>query len=243
MVIGGIFAGMVNTVSGSGTLFTLGVMALMNIPLNLANIATRPGVFFQNVTGILVLRRYKQFSLDDIQVAPLIITCTGALLGAVGATVISSGSFNVIATFVMFFLFVQNVLPKRIFKLHLNIAEGVKGYLQHILFFLIGIYGGFIQIGIGILLLSVLIGYLKLPYNKANAFKLVIVLIYTIPTTLYFIISDAILWKPALLLALGQIIGAYLAAVFVSTKPDAAKWAKRVTLLMIIVTLIKIWFF
>lgn len=242
MIAGGLLAGIVNTISGSGTLFTLGVMSLTGIPLNVANIATRPGVFTQNVTGIAVLRKYGQFDRTHLAKGPIIATCLGAIAGAVGAAIISSRSFDLIATIVMAVLLVQYLLPQsRSFSIPDALLNNQK--LKWLLFFIAGVYGGFIQIGIGIVLLTLILGYMKLSYGQANALKLFIVLIYTIPTTLYFIINDLVLWKPALLLAVGQVLGAYVAAMFLSLGKNTAVWAKRITIVMIVATLGKIWFF
>ena len=243
LIGGGIFAGIINTISGSGTLFSLGVMALMDIPLVTANIATRPGVFFQNITGIYVLRKYRQFTKNDIKLWPIVYTGAGAMLGAVCAGIVSGHFFNLIASVVMLLLLLQYLLPLKFLKLTTPLSDKSKHTLHHALFFAAGFYGGFIQIGIGILILTILFRYLAMPYASANAYKLIIITIYTLPTTLYFALTDKILWKPALLLALGQIIGAYLAAVFISVKTNARSWAKWITVLMIVITLLKIWAF
>ena len=95
-IAGGILAGIVNTLSGSGSLFSIGVMVWTGIPLNVANIASRPGVFFQNITGIVVLRKYYKLSVKDIPVKPAIACCIGAMLGAVCATLVTNNSFNFI---------------------------------------------------------------------------------------------------------------------------------------------------
>lgn len=242
-IVGGILAGIVNTLSGSGSLFSIGVMVWAGIPLNVANIASRPGVFFQNITGIVVLRKYYKLSIKDIPVKPAIVCCIGAMLGAVCATQVTSGSFNFIASAVMLVLLLQYLFPNRLFKPFQLSNFKTSGSLGLVLFFLTGFYGGFIQIGIGILVLTLLLDVLKMPYAQSNAYKLALILVYTIPTTLYFALSDNILWKPALMLAAGQVFGAYLAAVFIGKNKSAAYWARHITVLMIIVTLVKIWFF
>ena len=243
LVGGGVLAGVVNTISGSGTLFSLGVMAWLNIPLVTANIATRPGVFFQNLAGVFVLRKYRQFSNDDIKRAPIVLVGLGAMLGAICAGLISGSFFNLVASVVMLFLLVQYLLPRGLLKIKALAFQKNNEVIQPVLFFVTGFYGGFIQIGIGILILTLLLRYMALPYAKANAYKLIIILVYTIPTTLYFVITGMILWKPALLLALGQIIGAYLAALFISVSSYAKQWAKWITVMMILITLLKIWVF
>lgn len=238
LIVGGILAGIVNTISGSGTLFTMGVMSLVDIPLVVANIATRPGVFFQNLAGLIVLRRYRQYDRTDIKILPILFTGIGAMAGAVCAGWISGPAFNLVATVVLIFLLIQYIFP---FRLKVKSGERSRQHFTALLFGLAGFYAGFIQIGIGILLLSILLNQLSMPYAQANAYKLIIILVYTVPTTLYFTYTDAILWKPALLVAAGQIIGATLAAAFISVNTKAVIWAKWITIMMILATLVKIW--
>lgn len=242
-IIGGILAGIVNTLSGSGSLFSIGVMVWSGIPLVTANIASRPGVLFQNITGILVLRKYYKLSIKDIPVKPVLLCCLGAMLGAVCATWVSGAGFNFVASIVMLLLLIQYLLPGRLFKPLKITGLKTSGAIGLLLFFLTGFYGGFIQIGIGILVLTLLLDVLKMPYAQSNAYKLAIILVYTIPTTIYFALSDTILWRPALFLAAGQILGAYLAALFIGKSKSAASWARNITVVMILVTLVKVWFF
>ncbi len=242
LIAGGILAGIVNTISGSGTLFSMGVMSLTGIPLSVANIATRPGVFFQNISGILVLSRYRQFSIKDMSWAPIISTGLGAMSGAVCAGLISGRSFNVIASVVMFLLLVQYLFP-RVTSRFKNSSGKMVLIPNTVLFFMAGFYGGFIQIGIGILILTLLLQRLPMSFAQANAYKLIIILFYTVPTTIYFASINAILWKLALIVAVGQVVGAALAAVFLSVSSKAKVWATWTTVAMIIATLARIWIF
>lgn len=139
-------------------------------------------------------------------------------------------------------LFATYVLPKSIFK-QLSLGIPKSAALIATFLFLGGFYGGFIQIGVGILILSILSGAYNMPYNQSNTYKLIIILIYTIPTTLYFSLTDNVLWRPAILLAVGQIVGAYAAAKFISKNNKAHVWAQAISILMIIATLIKVWFY
>ncbi|WP_420385776.1 sulfite exporter TauE/SafE family protein [Roseivirga sp.] len=242
LITGGLLAGIVNTISGSGTLFSMGVMTLTGIPLVAANTTTRPGVFFQNLTGIIVLRKFNHFNLKSLQPAPILATLLGAMLGAWCATLVSNNSFNLIASIVMMGLLMTYILPSSLFrKLSLGIPKST--WLIGLLLFLGGFYGGFIQIGVGILILSILSGAYQMSYQESNTYKLIIILIYTVPTTLYFSLTDHILWRPAILLTIGQVIGAYGAARFISKNNQAHLWAKVISILMIVATLIKVWFY
>lgn len=242
-ILGGVLAGIVNTLSGSGSLFSIGVMVWSGIPLVVANIASRPGVLLQNITGILVLRKYYPLSSKDIPFKPALVCCLGAMLGAFCATRVSGTHFNTIASVVMLVLLIQYLFPNRLFKAFRISKLQTSGSIGLLLFFLTGFYGGFVQIGIGILVLTLLLDVLKMPYAQSNAYKLAIILIYTIPTTLYFGLNGSIVWRPAILLAIGQILGAYLAAVFIGKNKSAAAWARSITIVMILITLVKVWFF
>ena len=79
-----------------------------------------------------------------------------------------------------------------------------------IVFFGIGIYGGFIQAGVGIFLLAGLV--LSAGYNlkTANPVKILIVLCFTIFALVVFIINNQVNWSAGLVLALGNMSGAWV---------------------------------
>lgn len=89
---------------------------------------------------------------------------------------------------------------------------------------------------------TLLLSALQLPNAESSACKLAIKLIYTLPTSLHSALNGQLLWKPVLLLAIRQVLGACLAAVFIGKNQSAALWGKGVNLLMIPATLAKICF-
>ncbi|PID95649.1 MAG: hypothetical protein CSA94_00485, partial [Bacteroidetes bacterium] len=113
-----------------------------------------------------------------------------------------------------------------------------KWYIQAPLYFFIGIYGGFIQLGTGIFLLSTLILQSKYDLIKANALKLFIILIYS-PFAIYiFMINDQIWWEYGLILGIGNMIGSYLATRF-AIHWDV-KYIRYLLLIMIVVSAFKL---
>jgi len=71
----------------------------------------------------------------------------------------------------------------------------------------IGFYGGFIQVGVGFLLMASLQFLMKLDLVRVNMFKVFIVLIYTIPALLIFALTDNVNWLLGIFLAIGNILG------------------------------------
>jgi uncharacterized membrane protein YfcA len=209
----GIITGMVNTIAGSGTIFSLGAMVFLGIPIEIANTTNRLGVLFQNIAGALSYRRYESLSHLRLPYVAAAATFAGALVGAYFAANVSSGTFELLALVVILGLIMQSVLEIRGTALSFSLRFSQKSPVAEIAtFFLIGLYGGFIQIGVGILLLLGIRAFFQLSWNASNYFKLLIVLIYTVPTTIYFAMVGMIEWQAGTFLALGQIIGAYGAA-------------------------------
>jgi len=243
LLFAGFIAGIVNTLAGSGTIFSFGAMLLLGIPITLANTTNRVGVFFQNLSGITAYLRFRSYSWRDTKPEFLVPTLLGALVGAFLAVDVSERWLNGVASFAMVsLLFTITFDLKKRFS-HLKTSGKAPFWIVFSTFFVVGLYGGFIQIGIGLLLVSVINLFSGLTLTESNFCKLTIILIYTVPTTLYFIYQDKIIWIPALLLSLGQVGGAFVAGIFSNITSNAEFWIKKLLLLMIVVTLVKIFFF
>jgi uncharacterized membrane protein YfcA len=244
LFVAGIVTGMVNTIAGSGTIFALGAMVFLGIPIEIANTTNRLGVLFQNIAGSLSYRRYESLSHLRLPYVAAAATFVGALGGAYFAANVSSGTFELLALVVILALIVQSVLDMRGKKLTFSLRFSSKSTLAEVaVFFLIGLYGGFIQIGVGILLLLGIRAFFQLSWNASNYFKLLIVLIYTVPTTIYFAMVGMIEWQAGIFLALGQIIGAYGAARLFSLNEKLKAYIPYFVLGMLILTALRILLF
>ena len=243
LFLAGVVTGMVNTIAGSGTIFSLGTMVFLGIPIEIANTTNRLGVLFQNIAGSLSYRKYDSLSHLRLPYAAAAATFAGALLGAYFAANVSSGTFELLALVVILALILQSVLDMRgtalTFSLHFSRNSTVA---EVAVFFLIGLYGGFIQIGVGILLLLGIRAFFQLTWNESNYLKLLIVLIYTVPTTVYFAVVGMIRWEAGLFLAAGQIVGAYGAARMFSLNEQLKAFIPYFVLAMLVLTALKILF-
>jgi hypothetical protein len=79
-------------------------------------------------------------------------------------------------------------------------------------YFLIGAYGGFLQVGVGFLYLSLLVGAHAMNLVKANLIKTFLVLGYTILTLVVYGRAGQIAIVPGLVLAAGMAWGGWLGA-------------------------------
>ena len=110
-----------------------------------------------------------------------------------------------------------------------------------IVFFFLGIYGGFINAGIGFVILLFLVYHNKLSLVKANATKVTIVCIYTLAAVVLFAFNDKISWVHGIVLASGNMIGAWISSRLAVKKGDG--YIKIFLIVMVTILAIKLWFF
>jgi uncharacterized membrane protein YfcA len=105
-------------------------------------------------------------------------------------------------------------------------------------FFVVGVYGGFVQAGVGFLILAVttLAG---LDLVRGNALKVLLVLTYIPVTLLLFGLSGKVAWGMGLALAAGNLLGG-LAGVRL-TVLKGHLWVKRIVTAAIVAFAIKLW--
>ena len=88
-----------------------------------------------------------------------------------------------------------------------------------------GIYGGFVQAGVGFILITALAGTLRYDLLRTNALKVLITAAVTLLALIIFIVEDLVRWVPGLVLGVGCMIGAYLGVKFaVNMSQRLMKW-------------------
>ena len=106
-------------------------------------------------------------------------------------------------------------------------------FLQFVIFFLIGLYGGFIQAGIGFFLVAALVLIVGVDLIKANALKLFIVLIYNILAFIVFAVNNQVDYKIGFTLAIGNMLGAFVATrIAVKKGPQFARYVLLIALVI-----------
>ena len=109
-----------------------------------------------------------------------------------------------------------------------------------IAFFFIGVYGGFINAGIGFVIMLFLHYYNRLNLVKVNSAKVVIVLIYTTGAFITFALAGKVNWTFGLFLALGNVLAGWTSSRWSVKKGE--KSIKVFLVVMIILMSIKLLF-
>ncbi len=231
---GGLVAGVMNTFAGFGSVITLSIlMELMGLPANVANGTNRLTIIFAGITSTYTF--YKNGKLK-ITKGRLYIICTfiGALIGVALALMVSNEQFKIIFKFlIVFLLFVLLLNPKRMLREQTEDFD-LPSYILIPVFLCLGIYGGFIQMGMGVFFIVSIVVLGRFNMVEGNALKAFIVLVYTLVALAIFWFNGLVDWRAGLSIALGQGVGAYLAARFASENKQANLWAYRVLVVIIV---------
>ena len=107
--------------------------------------------------------------------------------------------------------------------------------------FAAGVYGGFVQAGVGFILIAALAGGLRFDLVRSNALKLVCTGAFSVVALIVFVLNDQVLWIPGLILGAGTMVGATLSVRFAITVPQSTlKW---ILLVMVSITCGAAWFY
>jgi uncharacterized membrane protein YfcA len=212
VIAAGFVAGFVNTLAGSGSLVTLPVLIFLGLPANVANGTNRVGVLLQNVVGVGSFRQQKVLDLRGglMLAAPAVV---GSILGAQIAVNLNEEMMRrTIGALMVVMLAVILVRPKRWLEGRGEVVNGRPAWSQLLIFFAIGVYGGFIQAGVGIFLLAGLVLGAGYDLVRANAVKLLIVLCFTVSALVVFLVNRQVVWGIGLIMAVGNMLGAWIAS-------------------------------
>ncbi len=228
LLIGGAFAGFVNVLAGGGSMVTIPLLNFAGLPIDMANGTNRVAILLQNIVSVSKFFKEKKLPWKRALLLALFATL-GAILGTTIAITIDRTLLKrIIGVIFLIMLFITLKKPD------LGTVQRKTEYplyVSAILFFLIGIYGGFIQAGVGFFLVYALVLVEGYDLVSANAVKVSIVLLYTIISLSMFAFKGMVDWKLGLILAIGNMTGAYVGTVFAIFK--GSQWVKWVLIIMV----------
>lgn len=233
LLFAGFAVGFINTIAGSGTVITYSLFMFLGLSAPFANGTIRFGVIMQTLTASLNFNRQNVLEVKKglLLALPTII---GSIIGAQIAVKIDKEIFEILIAIVMLtmgiFLFIK---PQRWLEGTKTLQSKKIGLKSILLFFLIGVYGGFIHIGVGIFLIAALVLQLGYDLVKANALKVFIVFLYSPFALCVFMLSGQIHYGMGAIASLGNILGGFIASYFaVSWGANFVRW---ILILVIIV--------
>lgn len=237
LAVGGL-AGFLNVLSAGGSMLTLPALMFMGLDTATANGTNRVGIVLQNITAVWRFRRsgHRYWRLGLLLSIPAV---AGALLGAWAAVHVGDDFFRWVLILVMIGASALMLLPPpaRVRTTRLEASRTRWPVLAAML--VIGFYGGFIQVAVGILFIVLLYRVLGIDLVQVNALKVMVVLVYMVPALGIFVATGHVAWSYGLVLAAGSMAGAWL-AVHVTVGPSGTILVQRFTLAVIAVIIVKL---
>ena len=258
-ILAGIVAGIINTLAGSGSAVTLPMLVFLGLDGGAANATNRIGVIIQNVVGIATFARSGRMQLRGEQSAKQqaenildadslrfglwlsLAGMPGAVVGAYVATLLDKDAMNLAIGGMLIVVLVTIFFnPTKWLREKSEVRKERPEPFVLLLFFAIGIYGGFIQAGVGVFLVTALVLGVGYTIVHANAVKLIFVLALNVVAFIVFILSPLeINWGIGALMAVGQSIGAWAAVRFAVTVKDANRWVRYLLIVVVIYSILR----
>ena len=207
LVLAGFASAFINVMAGGGSAVTLIILEPLLGP-NIANATNRVAIVFANILGTANFSR-KKLVPWKLSFSLLFPTMIGTGLGAWVATRVSNETMRTAFAVVLVGVALSVLLkPSAWVKGQVDPRLGKWG--KAAAFLAIGFYGGFIQVGVGFLLISGLVLGCGLDLVKGSAAKMFLIACYTALALGIFVLADQVNWGVGLVMAIGNCSGAWL---------------------------------
>jgi uncharacterized membrane protein YfcA len=235
LIAGGFVCGVINALAGGGSFVTLPLLLWMGLPPQVANATNRVAIVVQCAGGVTTYHRHgvRPWRHLPALAVPMVL---GALLGAYAAAHLDETVFRKAAA-LLFVLMIATVFIKPRRWAQERPAPRIRPLLYPV-FFLVGAYGGFLQAGVGTLILGLLVIAGGYDVVAGNALKFSLALTFTTAALLLFAGAGQVRWLPGMGLAIGTIAGGVVGARLVIAR--GVRWVRIVVVLSALAAIAKL---
>lgn len=213
IALAGVWAGLINTVVGSGTLVTFPVLVALGYPPVTATTSNAIGLITGSITGAVGYRS-ELTGHGRRLVGYAVASCLGAIGGTVLLLSLPADAFEtivpVLVAISVLLVIVQPVLSRRLGKR--AAVDRSASPLLYVLIFLVGIYGGYFTAAQGIMLVGVMGLLLADPLQRLNAFKNTLTAVVNLVAGVIYAFVAPVSWPVVAVLAVSSIVGGLLGA-------------------------------
>jgi uncharacterized membrane protein YfcA len=241
LAVVGLVAGVVNTVAGAGSLLSLRALMLLGLPADVANGTNRVAVLVQSTTAARGLDPGR--TIDSTSILRAVVpSSAGALAGAIGASVLPERVLRWVLIVVLLGVAVTSAIPtKKPAPRPSSTGDGRATSTEPsddgplvltprvaLWLFVAGAYGGFLQAGVGLVLLFALGRIAGLGLVRANALKAIAVACFTLVALAVFVLRGQVAWGPAVVMSVGAFAGAKLGVAY------ALRWSSQLKVVVVV---------
>jgi uncharacterized protein len=232
----GVISGALNVVAGGGSFLILPLLLFFGMPSALANGTNRVGVLTQNFGGVAGFHRHGAIDWHWAVTAS-IPALLGASIGVWTALTIPDFAFRRVLSIAMVCVTLWSLLNRQRNPNRRELRPPTHP-LVVAGFFVVGLYGGFIQAGVGFLVLAITTSA-GMDLVRGNAVKLLTILLLTALSLSVFAASDQVDWPRGIALGIGNLIGSQFGVRLAMFKGH--DWLQGVVTITVIVFAIGLW--
>jgi uncharacterized membrane protein YfcA len=233
----GFTAAVINVIAGGGSFLTLPLLLFLGLPASVANGTNRVGVLAQNISAVIGFQRHQVLPLKWA-LAVSVPAVVGAGLGVWGALTVPDIAFRRILSIVMLTMTLGTLL-------HRSLRGAPKAEIRHawhwtmlVGFFVTGLYGGFLQAGVGFLALA-MTSLAGMDMVRGNAVKVFTVMLLTLLSLAVFAGTGHVDWPAGIALGLGNLLGGVVGVRVAVLKGH--RWLERVVTATIVIFALLLW--
>ena len=232
LFIVGIVSGFINILAGGGSLLALPVLIFLGLPATVANGTNRIAILIQNIAAIAGFHQHKVFPWRLSLLAAIPATL-GAVLGANLALDIPEALFKKMLAGVMIAVLILTLAdPTKHLRTAPQALIGFRRLIFLLGFFGVGVFGGFIQAGVGFLIISVML-VTGFDLVATNAVKVLVTFIFTVAALIIFIAHAQVDYLLGVVLGLGSAVGGWVGTRFSVKKGH--NWIRAFVIVMVVI--------
>ncbi len=230
LVGAGFLTGFINTLAGGGSLISIPALILVGMPSPVANATNRVGIVLHNAVATRQFFRRRVLDVKE-GVLTALPALAGAAVGAFLAAELDESVFDIALAVVLLVMMLTLLLnPRSVLE---EREKKVSPVVEIPVFFFIGLYGGFVQAGVGLLIITAMTHLMGHELVRTNAQKVVIILLTASLSLGIFAFYGIVEWVAGLVLAVGSMSGAAVGVHFAMKRgAKAVRWVVVVAVVL-----------
>ena len=236
-VVIGFIAGVINVLAAGGSFLTLPLLLFLGLPASVANGTNRVGIVTQNVAAAW---SFHQHRVLDWRWALAVSTpaLLGAGIGVWGALRVPDIAFRRILSIVMLAMTLATLFRHSISAEKPSPTRSPWHWTMVLGFFVVGLYGGFLQAGVGFLTLA-MTNLAGLDLVRGNAVKVFAMSLLTLLSLAVFAATGNVDWPTGIALGIGNLVGGLVGVRLAVLRGH--KWLEGVVTATVIVFAVLLW--
>jgi len=236
----GLAAGFINTVAGGGSALIYPLLIFAGLTPHQAIGTARPAFLMQGLAAWWGFKS-KKVHLFPFNLYVALAAAAGSIIGARLSLAVPPETLKKIIALVIaaVTVYVLSAKPVSARSEAPVFPRGRKLALNLAVFFLLGIYSGFIQTGLGYMIIAALMVLNGMNLTQANSVKALVILVSGIPSLWIFARAGMVRWPEAAALAAGMAAGSWLTSRW-SVDADE-RLVRRITGVLALLMALKLW--